>query len=44
MLSLLAQVLVTQVLLLDVTPLLLGIKTVRGVMTPLPLGRCHRKE
>jgi hypothetical protein len=44
MLSLLAQVSVTQVLLLDVAPLSLGIETARGVMTPLPLGRCHRKE
>jgi hypothetical protein len=44
MLLLLAQVSVTQVLLLDVAPLSLGIETARGVIMPLPLGRCYRKE
>jgi hypothetical protein len=37
MLLLRAQVSVTQVLLLDVAPLSLGIETARGVITPLPL-------
>jgi hypothetical protein len=35
---LLAQVSVTQVLLLDVAPLSLGIETARGVITPLSEG------